>query len=190
MINLIKNELSKLIHRKILYVFGCVIIGLILLNFLVYFAATKLSTLNDISSNLIESSLDSYNLNNPSEVDMYVSDKTLVDISRLQKDYKYDSWQYMAIQDNLNEPLRCINYATVNKNEEELKSCEEQKDLILGKIEDGDWKYFVNLKRSETDSFYNEMLDYRIENEIPFSYGERSSLIDQYVQLHNNYKNT
>ena len=188
MINLIKNELSKLIHRKILYVFGCVIVGLILLNFLVYFAATKLSVLNDLTSTAIETNLDNYNLKNPSEVDMYVSDKTLVDISKLQKDYKYDDWEYMAIENNLSDSLKCINYATINKDDEELKKCEGERDLLLSKIEDGDWKYFIELNRSEDDEFYNKMLDYRLEKEIPLSYGKMSSLIDEYVGLHAQYE--
>ena len=188
MINLIRNELSKIFHRKTIYVFGILILISISLNTLLYYVSDKFSVLNDYAYSYIDSNLDSYDLSDPQQLEFYVNEKTMIDIYNITNDKGYvdDSWEYYAVNNDVYDIQLCINQAIVSKDEESLKECEEQKEVLLKKVEDGDWKYFVEIKRGE-DEFYNSLLDYRLEYDIPFSNNEESSLLDSYVEYKSLY---
>ena len=198
MINLIRNELSKIFHRKVIYVLGIVSVGIIFLNFLIYLLSSNMvKTINEASSSIIEQNLSSYDLNNPEQFEYYVNQKAELDIVKLQKEYDYYSWEYATLENNFREPIRCMVEAEHKKDYEMLDSCKKTKEEYLEKLKDGDWKFFIELDKeqysnSEIDipgaKTRLEMLDYRIKHEVPYSYDYKSLLIDNFVELSSQYE--
>ena len=191
MINLIKNELSKIFHKKTIYVLCIVSLGIILLNFVIYLLTSNMvKTLNGTTASIVESNLSNYNLNDPEQLEYYVNQKAELEIVKLQEEYDYYSWEYATLEKGLREPIRCMVEADYKKEDEKYNSCKETKELYLEKIKDGDWKFFIeeekekfDLSEADDQSIQTniEMLDYRLKHEIPYSYKAKSLLIDNYI---------
>lgn len=96
----------------------------------------------------LEQELKKYNVNESSDVTMHISLKTKIEIIELKEKFKTTSWQYRKINDYLYDTIFQKN--TYLYKEEDIALSEEitnQYYLKLKKLNQGDWKYFLNLEK-------------------------------------------
>lgn len=153
MINLIKNELFKVFHKKSIYVFGIIILVFCIINNVSY-----LKTYDDEGSYIYDGgvyyidfsdSLNELDPNDEKEVDEYINVKTSSDIENMLKTNNFDgnSWQYSVTYDVLYSYVYNINYYTYKeKNIDKLLEYRVEYDKLVNKLKSDDWKYFVNLE--------------------------------------------
>ncbi len=211
MINLIRNELRKIASKKGIYIYLAIIsvIGI---------ASTlgdkiwgdSLSTKIDESFiQLLESTLDSYDLTNDNELSNYISDRILIDTSTLQLDYDYESPEYYYI-DNVIKPLisNVYNQEYLYKNEVNTEVAKKALEEAKKKLDNYDWKEQILEERqivlAQITELNNallldkdnsqlktelqllqiqlECLEYRIEKNIPLAYEDKSWGIESYSE--------
>lgn len=218
---LIKNELKKLFSRKVIYILLVIAIGFTILN----------NVLNNISYEKLENEYqkselsyleeDLRNLNYTTEEEnsMYIDTKTQYDIIKLSLNYDINSWQYNYINraEEISSNLRLINENTygLNKNAKELKRAQEQYNSILEKLNNDDWKPFIQneldnadaeiqgyedtLKELKDKKLIEEInsyleaakvnkkaLEWRLNKGIPYNNSFLSNKIDEYVTANQN----
>lgn len=186
MIKLVKNELTKVFHKKVVYVMMIVIALANLATFLLYRLVDNISfdegTIEEVDKK-------DYDLENEEELSWYLGDKTLYDVTMLEKEYGEDSWKGYVIQNDLYDSIYCINRSEV-VSDEDGTFCQKQYDATIEALNADDWKDYAILKKeklvqeldefnsfnsSEFDSMQKsleleiEALDYRIKNDVPFS---------------------
>ena len=221
MSKLIRNELKKLFSRKVLYILLVIAIGYTILN----------NALNNISYeklaneyqkselSYLEEDLRNLNYTTEEENSMYIDTKTQYDIIKLSLNYDINSWQYNYINraEEISSNLRLINENTYgfNKDTKELKRAQEQYNSILEKLNNDDWKPFIQneldnadaeiqgyedtLKELKDKKLIEEInsyleaakvnkkaLEWRLNKGIPYNSSFLSNKIDEYVTANQN----
>lgn len=221
MSKLIKNEIKKLFSRKVIYILLIIAIGYTILN----------NTLNNISYeklqndyqknelSYLEEELKNLNYTTEEENSMYIDTKTEYDIIKLSLNYDVNSWQYNYINraEEIYSNLRAINENTygLNKDTKELKRAQEQYNSILEKLNNDDWKPFIQNELDNVDAEiqgYEETLkelkdkklieeinsyleaaqvnkkalEWRLNKGIPYNSSFLSNKIDEYVTANQN----
>ncbi len=146
--NLIKNEITKILKKKVFLVILIVVFIFIiisnLLNKYAFIAMSKVSDYNDKYIEYLNEELKNLNPNNPEQLEMYISDLNELELCNLQKQYDYNSWQYTIVQekagtyiDNINQ----IKYKT--KDDEELQKAQDEYNKFKEQLNSNDWKKFA-----------------------------------------------
>ncbi|MGN1372309.1 MAG: ABC transporter permease subunit [Candidatus Coprovivens sp.] len=203
MINLIRNELVKISHKKSVLVLSIVVIGLLIFSFII----EKSFVNNGYDSveqnyNYYKNELEFYDLNKESELRMYVGDLTFFKTYELLLDYSDDeSPEYYYVFNDIQPVLNNMYYAKyISKIDDEYQLYKKQYDEMVKKLENFDWEADLlkekrefeqqveDLKNSENVSkkeievlnYEIEAIDYRLKYKIPYSYSNASSLVDEY----------
>ena len=150
MINLVRNELFKVIKKKGFIIMIIVMLAYALLTNFIY--KTLSSYIFESEEYVNEDYAEMYDVNNREELPYYVEEKTSYDLYKLRENYKKDSWQYnYLVQTDAYDILYRIN-SYENKltlNEEDYKSAKEEYDVLLKQLELDDWHKIVeNEKKS------------------------------------------
>lgn len=216
MINLVRNELIKIFSKKAIYVYTALILVLVAGGCI---ARKKFNSVDDGYSEVyiesLESGLNSYDLKNESELQWYIRDKVIIDSAKISKEYKSDSPERFYI-DNVIEPLISEKYQKqyITKDIDGVKALQAQIDEEIKFLKKFDWKKQIVdeknnvlasiaeletlLLENDDDSIKKSIealeleewcLDYRLENEIPYSYKTDSALIESYKELSAQYVN-
>ena len=216
MINLVRNELIKIFSKKAIYVYTALILVLVAGGCI---ARKKFNSVDDGYSEVyiesLESGLNSYDLKNESELQWYIRDKVIIDSAKISKEYKSDSPERFYI-DNVIEPLISEKYQKqyITKDIDAVKALQAQIDEEIKFLKKFDWKKQIVdeknnvlasiaeletlLLENDDDSIKKSIealeleewcLDYRLENEIPYSYKTDSALIESYKELSAQYVN-
>ena len=216
MINLVKNELIKIFSKKAIYVYTILILVLVVG---VCIARKKFNSGDDGYSDFyiesLESGLSSYDLENDSELQWYIGDKVIIDSAKISSEYKSDSPESYYI-DEFIKPLILEKYQKqyITKDIEGVKTIQAKIDEEVKFLKNFDWKkqivneknnVLASIKELETLLLENDSdsikksiealklevwcLDYRLENEIPYSYKSDSVLVDSYKELSAQYVN-
>ncbi len=146
MINLVKNELSKIVHKKGIYILAIITILFTLLSGAIVKFALNIDSvfLEDSVTNMLEENLKNYDLEDPEQLEYYVDDKTTVDEARLLKKYDKDSWQYYTISSVGYDYLHNINEAKyITKDDKALEEAQNVYDEFIKELNEHDWQYFV-----------------------------------------------
>lgn len=168
MINLIKNELTKIFKKKSILVVILIIFGYIILTNFIYskiYDNNGNATFGNLAEEEIsyyEKEIDNLDLKNNDDLTDYIYYKTEIDIKTLSDKYKENSWQKTIIRNNMYDTIYNINYYTYSKEKNKVE--EEKYQTIYNKqlkrLEANDWKVFVEeeisiqkteLKELETD---------------------------------------
>ena len=193
MSSLIKNEITKILKKKSLYIMLIVILGFIILSNAMYKYAYSSMNSGYYSENyikMIEEDMKTLNPENLSEVDQYIADKTDIETYNLLKQYNNDSWQYEVIMNKGTNYINQINYYTYkDKNNESLEKTKAEYNKFLERIDSGDWRKFVEeelevakqSKSSIGENSQDNMLDLQIET--------LQMRLDYNIEYGNNYKN-
>lgn len=160
MINLIKNELYKIFHKKAIYILAIITLAFALLNIVIVHTVDN-NTLESSSEKfyytMIEQSIDSYDLSNAEESDWYVSEKTELDVYKEARKYDYDSWQKKLITNKGYDMVYCRNEAEyISKDLDKKVECEKNFNDLLTEVENNDWQYFIKKDIAEKEQELTE----------------------------------
>lgn len=217
MINLIKNEIVKIVHKKSFKVFCIVVFLLVVLSLSIDLITSKLFDADkyyiDSSYEIYNDRLDDYDLSNRDEVRMYAEDKAMAETFALLKKYPdVDSAEHYFIDTEIRSLFEQMYYAQyVTKDLVEYESCYKIYQEMLVKLEKFDWKknlteeknnYLKEISELEKNTNINQddklkqievlnvkikAIDYRFKYEVPYSYDDISYLIDEYESNGVNY---
>ena len=216
MINLIKNELFKIIHKPGLYILLAFALSSIVLNCFINSYEDNVSVGIMYYYEEMEEQLKNYDLSDPAELSYYISDKTIVDAYKLYKDYSYDSPEYYFVDNDITINIQCMNEAMYrDKDENRYNKCKTLYDKQVQMLNDFDWKIAINerieqnnylindyssskngdfLNDNELDNQINylkeenKIYEYRLEKNIPLSYSYVSSQLDEYLISYQEYQ--
>ncbi len=217
MTRLVKIELKKLFAKKMIYIFLIVIVGLTLMTTLLEKNINKVFGLIEYGANeeLYKQSMDSYDLSDPKQVEFYVEDKNEYDVITISKDYEVYSPEHMYINDTMRETISCMNESEyITKDKEKYNECKKKYDEQLEFLKHFDWKeQLINNKKDVEEQIQSlefginsgvlndkesldslkvlklskEVLDYRIENEIPIDGNGVSLALTSYISAYTEY---
>ena len=201
MINLVRNELCKIFHKKGIYIYTIII--LLILGFTT--VVNKDVWQDDDSgllveqADMLEDNLSNYDLDDEYELDMYIGDRVLIDVNRLSSEYDVNSQERYYINETI-EPLIYSKYQFeyAEKNLDFAKEIQVSIDEAVKRLDNLDWKKDIKDRVEQIeaeiatldknkDSVLIETLkielwclNYRLDNNIPYSYGYSSLMIDEY----------
>lgn len=203
MSNLIKNEITKVLRKKGIYIMLIIIIAYVVLsNFLYKYFYNRTSISDEYSEeniSILKDEMQSLDTNLSSDLEIYVSDKTTIDTYELLKKYDKNSWQYEIIKENGTDYISQINQCKyILKNENALKTVQNQYDEFLKKLDKNNWRTFAEeelamLKQTtkdqtEIDKSDNsqdiqiEALEIRLKYNIEYGNNYKNKALSNYVQ--------
>ena len=203
MSNLIKNEITKVLRKKGIYIMLIIIIAYVVLsNFLYKYFYNKTSISDEYSEeniSILKDEMQSLDTNLSSDLEIYVSDKTTIDTYELLKKYDKNSWQYEIIKENGTDYISQINQCKyILKNENALKTVQNQYDEFLKKLDKNNWRTFAEeelamLKQTKKDQteidksdnsqdIQIEALEMRLKYNIKYGNNYKNKALSNYVQ--------
>ena len=217
MINLIKNELIKIAHKKFIYILS--IIVLVVLFCSVNFEKNYINNDNQIylenDYNYYKNNLENYDLSSREEAVLYAEDLSMLQTLEFLKKYDSKSPEYYYIDTEVNGALNQLNYAKyVTKISDDISNYQIIYENMLNKLNNFNWKNdlieereqyrkqiieienAMNISGVDTLTLEKEIkllqinikaINYRIDYEIPYAYTDTSQLIDDYLSSANNY---
>ncbi len=204
MINLIRNELYKIFHKKGIYISLLVVTAFVFLTNFIY----NLNLLNGDNTDKFISYVDTAYLTELEEEgniksDEYISTKTNSLISEYFNSFEKGSWQRYALNpynnSNYYNELYNIYYRIVSyevkysKDEEEYENAQKEKESFEEKIKNMSWQDYVkeekeeleeSLKNSQDTVYLTsqiEGMDLRLKYNVDFSNSNRNQYVDTYV---------
>ena len=172
LIKLVYNELYKIFHKKLIYI-------LIPVN-------------NTKELNF----LDRMNLNDPNEAQQYVVIKPTIDVSNIQKEKKFDvngPEYYYLNNDILNTYGEYYTAKYIEKDEEKANGLKTKVDEMVASLDNFDWKKQIQDEINELKNIPEEfnsdetkerirVLEYRLNNNIPYANSEASQELNLYIE--------
>ena len=141
--NLIKNELTKIFHKKALYIVLVITIAVIILNAVL----TKIfenemddNMYNDNYISYLEEDIKSLDKNKTDEKDMYYSELAELKTIELGKKYEDGSWQRYIVNQNAQS---LIYNMLVTEGKPEYDEAKKEYDKLVERLNSGDWKFFA-----------------------------------------------
>lgn len=193
MLNLLQVELKKISKRKSIYIIWGLMLIFCLLNNILYkkdydkdgnYKYLEQENLEE-EKKMLESNLAKYNKDNETEVTMYITLKTKLDILSLKQKFSQNSWQYKNISTYLYDIIYQINYYQyIEDNETQLTRSKEEYQQILNKLDNDDYKYFLNIEiqkisdvQSELNEKYNQEIDQKNKQDLKEQIEDNSFLL-------------
>ena len=163
MSNLIKNELTKIFKKKTIYITMLLIfLMIVFINCINKYSNSSSYSAYMYSESYIESlkdELSNLNPEKPSDVTLYISLKSELDLSNLMEKYKDSDWKLSIINDRISPYITEINTYTygADKSEEQARKATEEMENIIAKLDENDWKYFANEDLQNANSTIEEL---------------------------------
>ena len=179
LINLIINEITKIVKKPSFYVLVLILLLFVFgTNYLYKYKLgedgsikeTPISIGEEISKLEIE-------MNKTNDIDKKVYNKTSIDVLKLSDRYGINSWQSYYINKKVSNLIKEINYAYY-ENREVDKSIIDEYDRYINIFDSGNWKQLIY---DEIDNFKEEISIYE-EEKINGSYDEN---IDKMINIKN-----
>ena len=200
--NLIKNEITKIIKKKSFYIMLIVFLAYIVLSNVmykyVYNSTANYEYYSDSYAEILRQEMKNLNLENQQEVDIYIGDKTELDIYELLKQYDKESWQYKLIPEKAGSYLSEINtYTYKTKDEEALNEAKDRYNKFVERLKADDWKSFAKeeietlklsregIEEAEKDKgteLQIEVLEMRLKYDIPYGNDYKNNALNNYLQ--------
>ncbi len=198
LINLIKNELTKILHKPSLYVLFAIVIAL---NIFVIFIDT-IAPAEVIGMATVKPNIKDYDMKNEEEVSMFIDNMTDYDVAQAARKYDFYSAEYYYIDTELVDLFRCMNEVKYGKvSEKEANECKSNFDLAMASLENYDWKNNLTNKKADLTKRLQELkedsptykedkvvltaeievIDYRLKNDIYPSYKISSAELDEWI---------
>jgi ABC-2 type transport system permease protein len=217
LINLVRNELIKIFSKKAIYVYTAIVLSLMFgISFLSRnFSVSENGTYTPEFIENMKDKLDTYDLEDEYGLDMYIGDRVIIDVYEISKDYKQLSPEKYYIDTHI-QPLilQKYNYEFRRKDMEKVNATQLEIDELVKKLNTFNWKNLVeeekvavedNIKIVEDSLLYDKdnkelqnsldqlkvnlwCLNYRLANNIPYSYSSKSQFIDDYLNYYVQYQ--
>ena len=160
MINLIKNEFSKIFKKKTIYILLFITLAYIILSNIVIKATNDNNSYYyyDDDVKYYEWQLAELDPEDASDLSMYIDTKVNLETSKLIKEYGSDSWQAYIISSVLPTHIYTMvsHEYTDEITEEAYKEAKDAYDIAIEKFKSGDWKYFVNMDLDDINTSLEE----------------------------------
>ena len=217
MINLVKNELIKIFSKKAIYVYTAIVLSLMFgISFLSRnFSISENGTYTPEFIENMKDKLDTYDLEDEYGLDMYIGDRVIIDVYDLSKNYNSNSPEKYYV-DTYIQPLilEKYTYEFRRKDLEQAKVLQLQIDELVKKLNNFNWKLLISEEKTQLENDIKELeglllldkdnndlknsleelkinlwcLNYRLANDIPYSYSSKSQLIDDYLNYYVQYQ--
>lgn len=157
MINLIKNELTKIFHKKVIYILLIITLGYVVLTNVIYKDMSNETYSGDIESkeyiDILKQENKDMDLKKAENLDWYINNKTQIDVFDLQQKYGSTSWQASLVNQKLYDIIYQINYNTYSKTADKnaLIKAKKDYDSIIKRFDNNDWRSFVNEEVKENE---------------------------------------
>lgn len=163
MINLVKNELIKMLHKKSLYIFLFLIINsMILVISLDSFLQSDIYNNSEENRiNYLEDDLLSLNLNNEYERSIYISEKVELEVLKEKQKAGFNTFKASKIEELGYTSISCYIDADINKNTDIYNVCKKDYETILNEINTHDYLWYANNDKKDLENQIKE-----IENKI------------------------
>ena len=204
MVNLIKNELKKIFHKKAIYIILIIAIVFMVLN-IVITKYLKNSIMNLNYENDVEyytSLLNDLDKNSPTYKEEYNYAKSQLEEAKLLQKYDADSWQWQVITLNSDKYIYPMIEAEGTENYNQLK---KEYNIFVEKLNSGDWKTFVQAELNQINeqikliesqeinqsakelqliefNIRKQALEWRLEKDIPYGNTNRNQIITQWEE--------
>ena len=205
MISLIKNELSKIFHKKAIYVIAIIAIGFMILNIVLtkYFE----SNVQKYSSNDVEFYTDLLNeldKSDPNYKEEYIAMKSQLETAKLLQKYDFNSWQWQVVSSNSDKYIYPMIEAEGTENYEKAKN---EYDNFVEKLNSGDWRTFVQAELDDVNeqiktfekqklegnnpnidlqlldmTIKKQALEWRLEKDIPYGDSNKSQILTRWEE--------
>ncbi len=159
MIKLIKNELSKIFHKKFIYIIlGVAALFITLTNVIYNYFDDIFTFTDDFQIEYLIEENKKIDLSKPENVSWYASNQATIDIYNLKEHYGKDSWQSYIIENKLYD----IKYniivleKTSNSLDSELKKYQTEYDNFIKRLDSGNWEDFI---REDVKSYQGQLLN-------------------------------
>lgn len=171
MLRLIKMELKKVLYKKSIYVIVFLTLSFCILNNVLYyldydkegFYRYSLSDDLNLEKDKLVKELSKYDIHKESDISMYLSIKSQIDILELKKKFSKNTWQYKLLHDYLYDLIYQKNmYTYVLDDKATLEEIKNKYEEQVQRFFHDDWKYFVKLeidKEKGVISHLNLLLD-------------------------------
>lgn len=197
MINLIRNELTKIFHKKAIYVVLILTIAFMILN-CVMIKIFENQDYYETDTDFYEEQLSYLDKSNPEDREQYIMLETELKVAELAQKYDINSWQrYIVNRDG----YEIIQNLLLNEDKEEHKKYENQYEELVYKLDNDDWRYFVQQELDETNDSIKlleesseknsteleslkdkkQALEWRLEKGISYGDSNLNSLIEQWT---------
>ena len=148
MINLIKNEFVKVFKKKTIYILLIITLGYILLsNFIMKYNNSDYSYYYYYVDSLeyYKSEIKNLDPNNPADLSTYIQFENNIRLLELTEKYGNNSWQAYVINNILSSSINTmIMYEYSDEiTEDAYAKAKQTYDNALEKLDNDDWKYFV-----------------------------------------------
>lgn len=211
MINLIKNELIKIFNKKSTYImFAFIFIFVAITNYIYKCELDengnyKVEYYDTSYIDYLKEELDNIKVDEENR-DYEISLRADIMKYELIDEYGTDSWQSYIIENNMNHIFENIaRYKYVLDNDELLKTYEEEYKLFKEKLDNNDYKYFINLEIEDVNNKKEELknnmtypedlkkhmeieydlelevLNYRLKNNVDYSDSYLNRALDNYL---------
>ncbi len=212
MINLIKNECIKIFKKKSIYITLLItLIFIIACNFIYKYEGQNSDYNVGVDIAFYEEMLKDLNPNNKEDLEEYLMYKTEIDTAKLIQNYgDSNTWQAQIIRNKVNSIISQMNYYQYDaKNKVEYENMKKQYDILLQKINAGDWRHFAkeelieienNLleqnqlkKQAQTQmeiknienqiyelELQKQVTNWRLEKDIPYGYNYQNTCLRKY----------
>ena len=208
MIKLIKNELYKVFHKKLIYIVLIIAIAGTLFTSVVDKVLT--SSIDEIDINIYRQSVKILEEEGSTGDDSYAELKTSLAVAELrnQKNIKAGSTEDHYIIETI-QPLYRSYYTYLYvenvKDENRANEIKEELDPLIATLDNFDWKEYINKNMSQVnesmkidcedenssqclvDKVTIKTLQYRLDNNIPLAFNSANSTLETYTYSYDKY---
>ena len=198
---LVKNELYKIFHKKGIYILFLVFAFLFLLSGVLNKFLNN-GVLDSMVMSIARDSLDTYDKDNPEQAAAYVELKVEVDKYDLIKELgttDSNSPEYYYITNDMSTFYReAYTDKYVKKDEEAALISQKKLDEEIEFVKHFDWKKKINQQLAEleeneelsadTKKEMRRVLQYRLDNNLPYSYIPVSQELEMYIESLRRYE--
>ena len=203
MISLIKNELTKIFHKKAIYVITLIAISFMILNIvLTKYFENNIQQYNSDNVEVYTDLLNSLDKSDPNYKEEYIAMKSQLETAKLLQKYDYNTWQWQVISSNSDKYIYPMIEAEGTENYQKAKS---EYDSFIEKLNSGDWKSFVQAELDDVNSqiklfekqklesnnpnidlqlldinIKKQALEWRLEKDIPYGDSNKNEILTRW----------
>ncbi len=184
MVNLIGNEIKKIFAKWAIKIIILMAVILMIIECIMVKHEDEIYQMayydNASTIEFYEEELKSLNPENEEEREIYISDKSQVELLKLEEEYKNEEkWKFECITQNAYDYIYNINEIKYGskENDKELKKAEENYNDFLNMLESGDWEQYTKQKL-EIAKADLEVSQKELENATTINKEEKEQIVE------------
>lgn len=184
MVNLIGNEIKKIFAKWAIKIIILMAVILMIIECIIIKHEDEIYQMayydNASTIEFYEEELKSLNPENEEDRDIYISDKSQVELLKLEEEYKNEEkWKFECITQNAYDYIYNINEIKYGskENDKELKKAEENYNDFLNMLKSGDWEQYTKQKL-EIAKADLEVSQKELENATTINKEEKEQIVE------------